>query len=255
MLDCDTRRRGNLSCNVAERGGTRKYQDALALMLGNSLTPKITFRMSNDARPLHPPPAPVVSLIRPGAMGRPPVHIAYTLLDQAHPTDIAASIFNDKVVRKPLHLRPTSPEPSSQDARKRRRHQRLRKQEHNRRKQKPKPLSAKEKRITGIYDIPKEERKHEIYVPLHKMWLGYMREVLGSKEGEMGYVTAQGMGTKLTSADYHGAEVTVVRSKCVGMVGLEGIVVRDTKFTFQIITKKNELKSTFTIFHNTQDLL
>lgn len=63
------------------------------------------------------------------------------------------------------------------------------------------------------------------------------------KEGGKGFVSAQSAGSKLASADYHGAELTVVRSRCAGMVGLEGIVVKDTKFTFQIITRKNELKS------------
>ena len=63
------------------------------------------------------------------------------------------------------------------------------------------------------------------------------------KEGEQAVVTANSAGSKLASADYHGAELTVVRSRGVGMVGLAGIVVRDTKFTFQIITKSNELKS------------
>lgn len=63
-------------------------------------------------------------------------------------------------------------------------------------------------------------------------------------KGEAHWVTAQGAGTKLTSADFHGAKVMVVRSKCVSMVGLRGIVLRDTKFTFQIITQQNELKST-----------
>ena len=62
-------------------------------------------------------------------------------------------------------------------------------------------------------------------------------------EGEQAYVTANSAGSKLVSADYHGAELLVVRSRCVGMVGLQGIVVRDTKFTFQIITKQNQLKS------------
>lgn len=63
------------------------------------------------------------------------------------------------------------------------------------------------------------------------------------KEGQEASVTAQSAGSKLASADFHGSEVVVVRSRCVGMVGFKGIVVRDTKFTFQIITKKNELKS------------
>ncbi|KAL2050183.1 hypothetical protein ABVK25_009544 [Lepraria finkii] len=170
-------------------------------------------------------------------------HIAQVLLDQAYPPEAAAAIFTEKVLRKPLHLRPTSPDPSSQDARARRRLQRLRKEEKTRRRQKTKPLSAKEKRISGIYDIPDDQKKYEIYVPLHRMWLGYMWEILGMREGEKAYVTAQGAGSKLASADYHGAEVIVVRGRCVGMVGLTGIVVRDTKFTFQIITKKNELKT------------
>ena len=63
------------------------------------------------------------------------------------------------------------------------------------------------------------------------------------KMDEKAFVTANSAGSKLASADYHGAEVTVVRSRCMGMVGLGGIVVRDTKFTFQVVTRKNELKS------------
>jgi len=77
------------------------------------------------------------------------------------------------------------------------------------------------------------------------MWVEYMWEVLGMKEGQKSYVTAQSAGSLLGSADYHGADLMVVRSRCVGMVGLRGIVVRDTKFTFQVITNKNELKSMF----------
>lgn len=170
-------------------------------------------------------------------------HIAHDLLTQAHPAPLAASIFVDKVLHKPLHLRPTSPDPTSQDARAKRRIQRLRKKEKWQRRLKVKPLSAKEKRDSGIYEIPDAAKKYEIYVPLHTMWVGYMWEILGMKMDKKAFVTANSAGSKLASADFHGAEVTIVRSRCVGMVGLAGIVVRDTKFTFQIITNKNELKS------------
>jgi len=172
-----------------------------------------------------------------------PEHIAQSLLNQAHSPSVAATIFTNKVLHKPLRLRPTSPDPTTQNARAKRRLQLLRKKEKIRRRQKVKPLSAKEKRITGIYDFPDSAKKYETYVPLHTMWLGYMWEILGMKEGEKSFVTAQSAGSKLGSADYHGADIRVVRSRCVGMVGLAGIVVRDTKFTFQIITQKNELKS------------
>ena len=170
-------------------------------------------------------------------------HIAYDLLSLAHPPALASTIFVDKVLHKPLHLRPTSPDPTSHSARTHRRTQRLRKKERAQRRRKVKPLSAKEKRDSGIYEIPDGAKRYAIYVPLHRMWVGYMWEVLGVKVGERAFVTGAGAGSKLASADYHGAEITVVRSRCMGMVGLAGIVVRDTKFTFQIVTKKDELKS------------
>ncbi|MCJ1314141.1 hypothetical protein MMC25_007821 [Agyrium rufum] len=168
-------------------------------------------------------------------------HIAHSLLREVHPPDIAKSIFVDKVVRKPLKLRPTSPDPSSQNARETRRSLRLRKTEHVRRRQKPKPLTAREKRKLSVYDIPQESRKYEIYVPLHRMWLEYMWDILGMKVGQKSHLNAQSVGPKLVSADFHGAEVEVVRSKCLGRVGCNGIVLKDTKFTFEVITKDNRL--------------
>ncbi|MCJ1381107.1 hypothetical protein MMC17_004216 [Xylographa soralifera] len=177
------------------------------------------------------------------ASERDPSHIAHQILSQAHPPTEAQNIFTDKVLHKPLNLRPTSPDPNSQDARARRRFKRLRKTEHLRRRQKPKPLTAKEKRVLGIYDIPKEDQRYEMYEPLHRMWVGYMWEILGLKEGVHAYVTAEGAGPKLASADYHGAELEVVRSRCVGRVGCKGIVVKDTKFTFEMITKRNGLRT------------
>ncbi|MCJ1463484.1 hypothetical protein MMC07_002092 [Pseudocyphellaria aurata] len=169
-------------------------------------------------------------------------HIAHALLLNAHLPETASAIFTEKVLHKPLHLRPTSPDPNSRDARAQRRLHRLRKKEKSQRRQKLKPLSAKEKRVSGIYDIPKNAQNYDVYVPLHRMWLGYIWEILGMSEGKEAYMMAQSVGSKLASADYHGAEVMVVRSRCTGLVGLQGIVVRDTKFTFQIITRKNQLK-------------
>ncbi|KAL8946581.1 MAG: hypothetical protein Q9222_007043 [Ikaeria aurantiellina] len=170
-------------------------------------------------------------------------HVALDILEKAHPPETASAIFTEKILHKPLLLRPSSPDPNSQDARAHRRLQRLRKKEKSRRRQKPKPLSAREKRMTGIYEIPKKSQKYNIYVSLNRMWIEYTWDILGIVKGKHNRVTAQGAGPMLSSADYHGAKLEVVRSKCVSLVGLKGIVVRDTKFTFQIITKKNELKT------------
>ena len=50
------------------------------------------------------------------------------------------------------------------------------------------------------------------------------------------------MAAKLCAADFHGAEVEVVRSRCVSRVGVRGIVVKDSKFVFEVVTRKDEVK-------------
>ena len=179
------------------------------------------------------------------SMTTPKTHIAQELLSRAHPPDQANTLFTERVQQKPLFLRPTSPTPA--DNRNRRRQHRLRKKEYFLRKQKPKPLSAKEKRQTGIYDLPKEECKYDIFEGLHRMWVEYMHEVLDlkGKDGQHQVVTPLVHGSKLVSADFHGALLEVVRSRCASRVGLKGIVVRDTKFTFVVVTRGDEVKSEF----------
>ncbi|KAJ5370931.1 uncharacterized protein N7496_007023 [Penicillium cataractarum] len=169
-------------------------------------------------------------------------HIAHTLLARAHSPDTASQQFTERIKQKPLFLRPTSP--SAADNRSRRRHQRLRKKEYFLKHQRPQPLSARKKRSTGLYDLPKEECKHAIFKGLHALWVGYMQEILDLKvSGRSVLVTPASHGAKLVSADYHGAEVEVVRSQCASRVGMKGIVVRDTKFTFVVVTEKDEVKT------------
>ena len=172
-------------------------------------------------------------------------HIAQELLARAHPPDTAATIFREKVKQRPLLLRPSSPDPN-RDARSKRQYQRHQKEKAQRKSKKPKPLSAKQKRKLCLYEIPKSQQKYAIYEPLHRLWCGYMREILGLKtkgeEGEREWVEAAQAGPVLVSADYHGAEIEVVRSKCESLVGLKGIVVKDGKFAFEIVTRKDQLK-------------
>ena len=163
-------------------------------------------------------------------------HIAQELLSQAFPKEEAERIFTEKVKQKPLFLRPA--ETDVTDARDLRRRERARKLSLRKKALKPKPLSAKDKRALKIYEVLKEARKYKIYEPLHQMWIGYIQEVLG--EGCMPVTSAT--AAKLCSADFHGAQLEVVRSRCVSRVGLKGIVVKDTKFTFEIVTSKDEIK-------------
>lgn len=81
------------------------------------------------------------------------------------------------------------------------------------------------------------------------MWCGYIREILGLNArtqyngmGASKWIDAKSAGPLLAGADFHGARIKVVRSRCAGRVGLEGIVIRDTKFTFEVVTRGDEVK-------------
>ncbi|KAJ5313569.1 RNA polymerase Rpb8 [Penicillium atrosanguineum] len=154
----------------------------------------------------------------------PTIHIAQSLLARAHSPDTASQQFTERIKQKPLFLRPTSP--SASDNRSRRRLHRLRK----------KNISS-DTNGRALYPRARSARQAST-ISLKK------NEILDLKtDGRSGLVTPASHGAKLVSADYHGAEVEVVRSRSAGRVGLKGFVVRDTKFTFVIVTEKDQVKT------------
>lgn len=162
--------------------------------------------------------------------------VTHDLLSRAHSPDSVSRIFTEKIQYRSLLLRPSSPPPAA-NAREARR--KAREDKKRRRKAlKPKPLTSIQRRRLGLYDVPKEGRRYETFAPLNQLWIGYMRELLGNEL----YTGGQSAAAKLSAADYHGAEIVVVRSACPSRVGIRGIVVKDSKFAFEIITKKNNIK-------------
>jgi ribonuclease P protein subunit POP4 len=161
--------------------------------------------------------------------------IALSLLSRAHSSTTATNIYTEKVKTRPVFLKPTE----GSNAQQARRSERERKLVERKKKHKPAPLSSRQKRALCIYDIPKASQKYAIYEPLNKMWVGYIQEILG---GERGLPVTGPAAAKLCSADYHGAELEVVRSRCVSRVGVKGIVVRDLRGVFEVVTKNDKLK-------------
>nr|POE51723.1 ribonuclease p protein subunit p29 [Quercus suber] len=169
-------------------------------------------------------------------------NVSEALLRRAHSPETAETIFRERVRQRPLHLRPSSPDRNA-DARSQRQRERLSKDRKARRSHKPTPLSAKQKRALAIHEIPRSQQKYSLYLPLHALWCRYMREILGLDDpARPAYVTPLSAGPLLVSADYHGALLQVVRSRCPSRVGLQGIVVKDTKFTFELCTAHDAVK-------------
>ncbi|KAF7541731.1 hypothetical protein G7Z17_g11897 [Cylindrodendrum hubeiense] len=140
------------------------------------------------------------------------------LLARAHSPDSVNRIYSEKIQHRSLILRPTSPPPATINARTARR--KTRQEKKAKQKQRPKPLSSRERRHLGLNTMPKEQQKYTIYEPLNQLWLGYARELLGNDV----YMGGPGAAAKLASAEFHGAAVEVVRSRCPGRVGIQGIV-------------------------------
>lgn len=166
------------------------------------------------------------------------------LLQRAFSPDTAASLYTDRIAKRPLPIRATSPTPSARALR--RRVLTERKERNRRNTTKPRPLSAAQKRKLNLTEIPKAQQKYSIYEPLHSLWVGYIRDILGLSDANANaknYVTPSSAGQMLASADMHGARLSVVRSRCVSRVGLVGIVVRDTRYTFEIVTRGDTVKS------------
>ncbi|KAI2641243.1 RNase P/MRP, p29 subunit [Xylaria nigripes] len=160
----------------------------------------------------------------------------HDLLRRAHSPDSVNRIYSDKIQHRPLLLKPSSPPPSNaRDARRKARDEKKRRAK----ALKPKPLSNRERRKLQLYNFPSDGRKYSIFEPLNNLWIGYIREVLGTEL----YNGGQGAAAKLSAADFHGAEVEVSRSRCPSRVGVRGIVVKDTRFTFEIINPKNQVKT------------
>ncbi|KAK9323855.1 hypothetical protein V1517DRAFT_319108 [Lipomyces orientalis] len=109
----------------------------------------------------------------------------------------------------------------------------------------PKPLSSAEKKRQKLFDLGPEAANFRIYVELYKLWQSYAAELLGLTSTSTPPTTHgqfQSLAAKLSSADFHGAYVVVTRSKCVSRVRLEGIILRDTRSAFVIVTKSNAIR-------------
>ncbi|KAI0150686.1 RNase P/MRP, p29 subunit [Xylariaceae sp. FL1272] len=162
--------------------------------------------------------------------------LTHDLLRRAHSPDSTNRIYSEKIQYRPLLLKPSSPPPSNaRDARRKAR------QENNRRAKalKPKPLSSRQRRTLGLHDLPKAGTKYDTFVPLNNLWLGYIREILGTEL----HAGGPGSAAKLASADFHGAEIEVSRSQCPSRVGVRGIVIKDSRFTFQVVTPQHKVKT------------
>lgn len=119
------------------------------------------------------------------------------------------------------------------------------------RKKAKKQLTAREKRDLGLFKVEKTSLKYETFKKLHYLWLEYMKEVLpldqacpnkeeySIGEGRTPAILDEQLQLKICRADLHGCLIKVTRALNACLVGLQGIVVMETRNTFRVIDKMN----------------
>ena len=114
-----------------------------------------------------------------------------------------------------------------------------RKQNSQKRKRRKKLVSSRLTREARLHHIPKEEQKYAHFLPLHSLWEQYIRSTFKSGSNELSIRADE----RLLKIDFHGALFTVINSKCPSLIGLRGIVAKETKLMFQLVTECDELKT------------
>lgn len=83
------------------------------------------------------------------------------------------------------------------------------------------------------------------FLPLHSLWKSYIDKLLGidPKAAASNPKTAASVLPLLARADLHGCIVKVVRSKMPSLVGFEGIILKENRWDFEILSQRTGLKS------------
>lgn len=93
------------------------------------------------------------------------------------------------------------------------------------------------KQLDKMQSSQAEALKYETFVKLNKLWNQYILTLVGKDEN------LSSVCSKIVKADFNGALVTVSNSKNSCMIGVSGIVVKETVRCLFIINSKNEIKN------------
>ena len=86
-------------------------------------------------------------------------------------------------------------------------------------------------------NLKKEKMEYDSLLSMNQLWQDYITELLNNSNNEE---TILG---KMLKADLHGAILTVVNSTNKNNIGISGIVLFESRRTFNLLNKKNEVKT------------
>ncbi|KAH0739542.1 hypothetical protein KY290_038247 [Solanum tuberosum] len=103
-------------------------------------------------------------------------------------------------------------------------------------------MSIRQHKKFGSFDLPQEYHNYDIFKPMHDRWKDYVTKLLKN-------IGKNQLSQCLLNADLHGALILVVQCKIAGLVGVRGIMIRETIETFGIISEDNKFQACVVFFH------
>ena len=99
-----------------------------------------------------------------------------------------------------------------------------------------KPSKSDIKR-SKVFEVDSEQITFEEMIPIHLMWKEYMKDLLGETKKPSSTDIASSMSSlmKISKCDFHGAVISIFEAKNKTLIGIEGIVIKESRLTFTII--------------------
>lgn len=93
---------------------------------------------------------------------------------------------------------------------------------------------------THAIEIPETGWNYPYLLPLRDMWREYIKRCIGKP-----IVNSGSLGVILGKCEFIGADLRVEKSTSPTVVGLKGIVIKETQKIFEIVNENSELKSNY----------
>ncbi|GFO25407.1 ribonuclease p protein subunit p29-like [Plakobranchus ocellatus] len=90
--------------------------------------------------------------------------------------------------------------------------------------------------------ITSQNQKYSTYIPLRRLWTSYIQDLMSVDMSKVTAPVFMTLAQKMMKADLHGCPLTVRRSKCPGYVGVEGIVIQETRNMFTLICQDDKVR-------------
>ncbi|XP_045101616.1 ribonuclease P protein subunit p29-like [Portunus trituberculatus] len=113
-----------------------------------------------------------------------------------------------------------------------------------------KRLTSKQRRDLGLHLIDKTNKTFEMFLPIHDLWKSYAQELLhishflqSGWNGDSRDTKTETIQNRVRKMDYFGCFLRVTRSRCSEYVGIQGIVIRETKNTLIMVCPDDSVKT------------